>query len=554
MSARAFGIAAVAIVVVAAALRFDALGVGLPNQRTRPDEQPVVLEMARPARGDFALEMLVYPNAYVYATWLWVEAGLAIGPVLGFDVPGGFQKTLIRAPEQIYRIGRAMSATAGALAVLLVIGMARREWGAEAALAAGLLLATCSLHARDSHALKPDALLSLTVLLALAGAVRLAERPSPGNILVAGTGLGLAMATKYTGILMLVPLYVAGWMAGDRTGWRRLFPAPAIGAGVVAAAVFALTSPHLVFQGPLLDWSRAILGVVLPDLLPMPEDSLLRPIDPALLATIPPGVDLESYGNRPWYHGIVFHTTFSLWYGIGALATLLAPFAVAWGLVGRKPLPVLAAVACAVQFIVMALTPAVTARYLTQMLPILLLLEAGLLAGLVQRLPLAWRRWTLGALVILVAAQPLLATLGHNRIASETDTRVLATEWLASNVGPHANLAFAGNVLMPYGQPEPPKGANVVARDLDEEKLIAAGTDYLITHEHSLYFSTLDEAALAKLGPRLSLLAEFDPAASPDAPTAVFEQTDAYYIPVHGFDRVSRPGPLVRIYAFDLEK
>ena len=128
MSARAFGIAAVAIVVVAAALRFDALGVGLPNQRTRPDEQPVVLEMARPARGDFALQMLVYPNAYVYATWLWVEAGLAIGPVLGFDVPGGYQKTLIRAPEQIYRIGRAMSATAGALAVLLVIGMARREW------------------------------------------------------------------------------------------------------------------------------------------------------------------------------------------------------------------------------------------------------------------------------------------------------------------------------------------------------------------------------------------------------------------------------------------
>lgn len=50
------------------------------------------------------------------------------------------------------------------------------------------------------------------------------------------------------------------------------------------------------------------------------------------------------------------------------------------------------------------------------------------------------------------------------------------------------------------------------------------------------------------------LLAEFDPAASADAPLAVFEENDAYYIPVHGFDRVSRPGPLVRIYAFDAEE
>ena len=540
-----------AIVLVAAALRFDALGAGLPNQRTRPDEQPVVLEMARPARGDFTLQMVVYPNAYVYATWLWVEAGLVIGPVFGLDVPGGYQKTLIRAPEQIYRIGRAMSATAGALAVLLVIGMARREWGAEAALAAGLLVATCFLHARDSHALKPDALLSLTVLFALAGAVRLAERPSPGNILVAGTALGLAMATKYTGILMGVPLYVAGWMGGGRAGWRRLLPGPAIVAGVVAAAVFALTSPHLVFGGPLLGWSRTLLGLVLPDLFPLAAES---PINPVLLGSVPPGVDLAEYATRRWYHGIVFHTTFSLWYGIGGLASLLSPFAVAWGLAQRKPLPVLAAVACAVQFTVMGLTPAVAARYLIPMLPMLLLLEAGLLAWLARRLPLAWRRWTLGMLVTLVAAQPLLATLGHNRIASEKDTRVLATEWLASHVGPHANLAFAGSVLMPYGQPEPPKGAKVVARDLDEAKLTAAGTDYLITHEHSLYFSTLDEAALAKLAPRLTLLTEFDPAASPDSPTAVFEQTDAYYIPVHGFDRVSRPGPLVRIYAFDAEK
>ena len=120
-----------------------------------------------------------------------------------------------------------------------------------------------------------------------------------------------------------------------------------------------------------------------------------------------------------------------------------------------------------------------------------------------------------------------------------------------SVVPPHAGLAFAGSVLMPYGQPEPPKGRPIVARGLDEATLRTTGADYLITHEHSLYFSSLDDAALARLAPRLRLLAEFDPAASEDAELAVFEETDAYYIPVHGFDRVQRPGPLVRIYRFE---
>jgi hypothetical protein len=32
---------------------------------------------------------------------------------------------------------------------------------------------------------------------------------------------------------------------------------------------------------------------------------------------------------------------------------------------------------------------------------------------------------------------------------------------------------------------------------------------------------------------------------------AVFEPTDAYYIPMHGFGAVTRPGPHVRVYAFE---
>jgi hypothetical protein len=552
MNARRFGVAVAAIVLVAAMLRFDALGSGLPNPRTRPDELPVVMEMQRPASGNFAIEMLIYPNAYVYATWLWVEAGLRVAPLFGIDPPGGYRRTLLLAPEQIFLIGRAMSATAGTLAVLFVVLLARREWGDGAALSAGLLVATCFLHARDSHALKPDALLSLAVIVTLGAAASLAERASPMRIVGAGAALGLAMATKYTGLLMAVPVYAAGVLGSPRRGWRRALPLPAVAAGLVGAAVFALTSPYLVFQGPLFEFVQNLGQLVLPDLVSMPPESTVLGGGEKVIFEPPPGLDLDAYRDRPWYFGLIFHTTFSMWYGVGAAATLLAPFALVWGLRSRRPLPFLAALACAVHFVVISLTPAVTARYLTQILPMLLLLEAGLLARLAQRFVPTPAAVALAVATAAVALQPLSAILGHNRIAGETDTRVMATHWLQENTEAGARLAYAGAVLMPYGQPTPPKESRVVAFGLDRASLDEAEVDYIVTHDHPLYFSTVDRAAMEELSPRMHRLAEFDPRrGSLDDREPVFEDVDAYYIPFYGFDRVARPGPHIEIFSFE---
>lgn len=574
MRVRPFGVAAAFVVLVAAVLRFEALGAGLPHPRTRPDEMPVVEQMARVDRGE-PVDMLIYPNAYVYASWGWVKAALAVAPAFGFEAPGGFQKTFFAAPERIYLLGRAGSATAGVLAVLGALLLARRAWGDPAALATGVLVATCFLHARDSHALKPDALLSLTVLGSLAASAWMAERATPARVGLAGVAFGLAMATKYTGVLMAVPLWAAAGWASRRegaSGLSRWLPPKAVVAGGLGALVFAATSPHLVFEGPLLDFAHSIGSIVLPKLFPGdPAGSLVGHggAVPDAFAP-PPGLDLSDYRDRPWYYGFLFHTSFSMWWGMGAVATLLAPLALVWGFRGGRlgrehdapasPLPLLAAITCAVQLLVMGATPAVTARYLTPLLPVLLLLEAGLLADACRRLAGRRAGVALAVATALVAFQPLLAILGHNRIASRTDTRVMATRWLDENLPPGSRIAFAGSVLMPYGQPQPPRDARVVAHGLDPDVLSAAGAQVLVVHDHDLYFSTVDRRALASLaaslaarGKRLRKLAEFDPRAGAAHPelAPVFEETDAYYIPFHGFDRVARPGPRIEVYALE---
>jgi len=548
-ASRAALLASAAVVLLAAALRFWALDTGLPNQRTRPDELPVVLEMAQPARGDFSLDLSIYPNAYIYASWLWVEAGLRLAPLVGVEPPGGYQKTLLREPELLFLLGRTASAFAGTLAVLLVVWITRRELGLPSALAAGLLAATCVLHVRDSHALKPDAFLSVATIASLAAVLPLARKANAKRAAVAGAFVGLAMACKLPGVLMLVPLYVASVMGSTATGWRRLSPWPAALGALAAFAVFTLTSPEMVFGGKLFGQAQFIVQMAFPSIFGDPSANAaaarsfegFRP---------PDGLGLPGYGSRPWWATFAYHATFSLWYGVGAVATLLAPFAIAWGFASRKPLPVLAAVTCVLHYVVVGLSPAQTSRYLTSVMPVFAVLEGGFLFFVASRVSTRHAAPLFAALTLALVAQPLTASVGLYRIAAKTDTRVLATRWLAVHAAKGDRVLFLGDVLMPYGQPMPPRGVRAVDVEATPEALERASVDWVVTHDHALYYSTVRPEELYPLSPYLTLVTEFDPAAA-EASHAVFEANDAYYIPVSGFAGVLRPGPHIRIYRFD---
>jgi hypothetical protein len=208
-------------------------------------------------------------------------------------------------------------------------------------------------------------------------------------------------------------------------------------------------------------------------------------------------------------------------------------------------------------YVVVGVSPAMVARYMTPLIPVLLLLEVGLLHALVQRLAGAGaggeRRVAIAVIAsaALVAAQPLAASVAHNRIAARTDTRVLATRWLeAQDLPKGAPIAIHGEVLMPYGRPTPPKGSRLAEVGPIASELEQAGVRYLVTHDHELYSSTVDRKRLEDLQPRLRLLVEFDPYTS-ERDRAVFEDVDPYYIPVYGFSGIYRPGPYIRIYAFE---
>jgi hypothetical protein len=536
---RTFWIWVAGITLLGAVLRFQALDSGLPHPRTRPDEEPILQHTALPARGEFNLDWGVYPSAYVYLCWLWGEISVRAGHRIGL-LPSGDYATILRDQRSsLYHIDRALSALAGTATVLLLMVVAERTLGRGTSLAAGLLMATNFLHARDSHTFKPDVMLSSFIVITFACLVPLARRATARHGILAGAAVGAAMAMKYPGILLLVPLYVAAAMGSPARGWRRLVPMPAVLGGCVAALVFLLTSPDLVFSGESKRMLSKMVLILFPqiwtDWIPLElREAAARPFGPAV--------------ENPGWRAFLYHVRFSLWYGFGGLATVLAAPAVLWGFATRRPVAVLASTFFVAWYAVVGSSPHLYARYLTPVAPVLLLLEAGVLAALASR----FRRpgLVLSLAVAAVAVQPLASTLAFNRIAAETDTRLLATRWLGEHATTGARVVVYGTVFWPYGAPQMPPGVQLVNVPPEAQKLEEERVQYVVTHDHELPFSRVDRAPLASLGPRLTLLAAFDPAVRGGS-GAVFESADAYYIPFHGFHAVERPGPKIEIYRFE---
>jgi hypothetical protein len=128
-------------------------------------------------------------------------------------------------------------------------------------------------------------------------------------------------------------------------------------AGLVAAAVFASTSPFLIVNPRTRGFLVMVAHIVLPGVFGEPVAGASEV--PAPLA---------------WLRHAAFryHFVFSLRYGAGIVVTALAPLAVAWALVDGRALLRLSAVFALFYYLVMGASP-VLARHLTP-LPVVALL------------------------------------------------------------------------------------------------------------------------------------------------------------------------------------
>ena len=176
------------------------------------------------------------PQAIVLALcdFLHSRTGIAAFAVHGTD----FQGLTLGA----YRLTRMFVLAYGVLSILMTYLVGRRLFSPWVGVIAAAVLAAYPRHLRSSVELKPDMLALLFTVVTLYWTAGATRSPRLSRFLLAGLGVGLATAAKYTGVASALPLTAwalwTGWHDRRRWGWLVL-------AGVTAVVTFFAMNPFI---------------------------------------------------------------------------------------------------------------------------------------------------------------------------------------------------------------------------------------------------------------------------------------------------------------------
>src|SRR5712691_4171727 len=286
--------------------------------------------------------------------------------------------------------------------------------GHDTGLVAAFFLSLTYLHARDSHFGTTDVPLTFFLTVAVLLVWRTYVRGRTADYAWAGVLAGLAMATKYLGLLVAFPLAIAYFVRSRPAGESALAPAElrklalfglCLGLAFIAGTPFAVPEWRLVSRDLQADWDYARRGYWM------------------------------VFGRAWSLHPRVF-----LWHGLGPPQFLagvagLAPFAI------RRPRPAAVLLAFPVAYALLTgRDRLVFARYAIPLLPVLCMGAAMLITAAAQRSTARWpaaRARVLVALAALATVAPSAVDVVFlDRLLTRTDTRLLTQAWIGSHVAP----------------------------------------------------------------------------------------------------------------------
>jgi hypothetical protein len=351
----------------------------------------------------------VNPPAYTYL--------LHIVFAVWFGGRAGVSDTFARDPTEVFLVARVVAAACGTLAVwLLYLAGARLFADRRVGLLAAALLAVAFLPVFYSHLALNDVPTLAPLCLSLYGTAGVLRLGRKRDYAVAGLGLGLACATKYTGGIALLPLLAAAVVHLLRGRTRMAAVWGLWIAALAALAAFVATNPYAV-----LDWSAFTDG--LNHQTSVADDALGK-------------LGLTEDNGVAYY-------LWTLTWGIGWVPAVAAAIGVV--LLARDNLRLAAVLVPApVLFLLfMGTQERFFGRWLMPILPLVALVAAYTvlrLADLAGRNRPALRPTLLAFATLALAGQGLVASLHIGQVLSRPDTRNMAREWFVRNVPPRTKV------------------------------------------------------------------------------------------------------------------
>jgi len=351
------------------------------------------------------------PPAYSYLLQIVFE--------LWFGSADALTRSYAVNPTEVFVLARVVAALAGTLAVWFTYLAGRRFFSRNVGLLAAAIFGLAFLPIFYSHLALNDVPTLAPVALSLYGIAGVMRGGGRRDYLLAGVGIGLAAATKYTGGIMLLCLIAAFAFDAAAGPWRvatRRF----LLAGVTALVSFLLANPYSV-----LDFSAFQAGV-------SSQASLAAGQDPVKLGT----------GSGS---GVAYYLWTFTW-GLGWGPSLAALGGAALLLVRRRLALALALLPAPIAFILfMGNQQRFFGRWLMPLFPLVAILAAY---GAVELARWVGRRFQIPApvtvltLAVLLLAQSLAAVLHNDAVFSRADTRNLTRAWMVGNVPAGAKVVI----------------------------------------------------------------------------------------------------------------
>jgi hypothetical protein len=225
-----------AVLVVALGLRLWGVKQGMPYAYNADENAHFVPNAIGLFGHGWNPHYFVNPPAYTYLLHVVFD--------VWFGGRKGVSNALTVNPTEVFVVARVTAAVVGTVAVWLLYIAGAKLFGRAVGLLAAALLAVSFLAVFYSHLALNDVPTLAPIALSLWGTAGVLRDGRLRYYLLAGAGLGLACATKYTGGIVLVPLLGAAGIALATPEQRNAAARGLVLGGVVAIAAFLIANPY----------------------------------------------------------------------------------------------------------------------------------------------------------------------------------------------------------------------------------------------------------------------------------------------------------------------